>query len=105
MLEVRRIEAEEKAKMAEAAERQATKYKESMRLVAEYKENLAEMDIDYTLIAHAGRRELPLDAEATPIPQNRRLHQSYALLDIAPDVAQNGGEDDEEEPPLYRRAK
>jgi hypothetical protein len=54
MVEAHRIEAEEKSKMVEAAERQVTKYKELMRLVVEYKENLAKIDVDYTPIAHVG---------------------------------------------------
>jgi hypothetical protein len=66
MVEVRRIEAEEKAKMAAEAERRATKYKESMRLVAEYEENLAKMDIDNTPITYAGRQELPVDVDSNP---------------------------------------
>lgn len=101
MVEVHCIQAEEKAKMAEEAERQATKYKELMRLVAEYEENLTKMNIDNTLMTYTGWQELPVDVEANPIPQNRCLHQSYALLDIAPvDVAQNKGKDDEEPPPV-----
>lgn len=93
MIEVRRIEAEKKAQKAEEAERQAAKRKEAIRLVAEYEEQLTKMNIDYTPIAHAGRRALTAEAEATPIPPNRGLRRSYALLDVT--KAGNGGKDNE----------
>jgi hypothetical protein len=96
MIEVRRIAAEKKAQKAEEAERQTTKHKKAIRLVADYEEQLMKMNIDNTPIARAGHRALTAEAEATPIPPNRRLRRSYAALDVTQvDEAQSGGEDDE----------
>ena len=108
MLEVRRAQAQEKAKKVEEAERRATQHKKSMERVAQYEEDLAMLNTDSTPIAHAGRRELSHDANAAPILQGRELQRSYAMLDVASaDVAPNGGEDDDdaEEPAFVQESE
>ena len=97
MLEVRRIASMEQEKKAEEASRQATKLDGSMKLIAEYEENLRGANIDITPVARARQGPPHHHAEATPIPQTRALRRTYASLDVmaAADVTPNGSEDEE----------
>lgn len=97
MLEVRRIASMEREKKAEEASRQAMKLDGSMKLIAEYEENLRGANIDITPVARARQGPPHHHAEATPIPQSRALRRTYASLDVmaAADVTPNGSEDEE----------